>query len=363
MKQSENPGAVGEWLGTLSHEELRELILAAAQTLPGLWDWLDGQRALEADDPAELLGVVNATLAPTKRFYYYRDAMEYAATAQNTVALLTERAHAGSAGLLKVLERAITLVTRATLRSDDSAGMHAMMVRELLDSHARAACTANPPLTQSEQTRLVNWLVKYRYGGSQDFFDPDIVAYAPALSAKSIERYREAIEQIELGPYGTYPLTRLAVPDQDAEANLAAPGRRLQHRIVAPRVVADLEEAGLHQEAVEHALKALPDESHFSYDLVDFLVADALDRGDAEAAVAFRKQRFEKELTSTAFDRLLDTATEAGLWERERLAAEELLATRDVSGFITYLLREQRVGEAWGLAVERIEPEDDVHTW
>lgn len=49
---------------------------------------MDGQRALEADDPAELLGVVNATLSPSKRFYYYRDAMEYAAMAQNTVALL-----------------------------------------------------------------------------------------------------------------------------------------------------------------------------------------------------------------------------------------------------------------------------------
>lgn len=363
MKQSENPGAVGEWLGTLSHEELRELILAAAQTLPGLWDWLDGQRALEADDPAELLGVVNATLAPSKRFYYYRDAMEYAATAQNTVALLTERAHAGSAGLLKVLERAITLVTRATLRSDDSAGMHAMMVRELLDSHARAACTANPPLTQSEQTRLVKWLVKYRYGGTQDFFDPDIVAYAPALSARSIDRYREAIQALDLGTYGRYPLTRLAVLDRDKDAIIAAHGEGRSNALVAARVVADLDEAGLREDAVEYARAHLPDEGGFSFKLGDFLVQDALDRGDGEAAVAFRRQRFDKQPLSTAFDRLRETATTAGLWDRERTSAEERLAEGDLPAYIRYLLKEGRAGEAWRLASERIDPGDDVQTW
>lgn len=363
MKQSENPGAVSEWLGTLSHEELRELILAAAQTLPGLRGWLDGQRALEADDPAELLGVVNATLAPTKRFYYYRDAMEYAATAQNTVAVLTERAHAGSAGLLKVLERAITLVTRATLRSDDSAGIHAMMVRELLESHARAACTANPPLTQSEQTRLVKWLVKYRYGGKQDLFDPDIVAYAPALNARSIERYREAIQAVDLGAYGTYPLTRLAVLDKDRDAIIAAHGEGRKNAMVGARVVADLEEAGLREDAVEYARAHLPDEGGFSFKLVDFLVQDALDRGDGEAAVAFRRQRFEKQPFSTAFDRFRETASTVGLWDRERARAEERIAEGDLAAYIRYLLQEDRAGEAWHLASERIDPDDDVHTW
>ncbi|MBP2436616.1 hypothetical protein [Microbacterium amylolyticum] len=117
--------------------------------------------------------------------------------------------------LVPVIERAIVLVTRAILRSDDSSGLQGDIVSELLDAHAEAVRSAYPPLTQPEQTRLVKWLISFRYGGTQDFFDPDIVAYAPALSAKSLDRYRRAIEQMDLGPYGRYPLERLAVLARD----------------------------------------------------------------------------------------------------------------------------------------------------
>lgn len=109
----------------------------------------------------------------------------YAVAGQDVVAALKERAASGTPELVPVIERAITLVTRVILRSDDSSGMQGDMVRGLLDAHATAVRSATPSLSQQEQTRLVRWLMKYRYGGSQDFFDPDIVAYAPGLSAKS----------------------------------------------------------------------------------------------------------------------------------------------------------------------------------
>jgi len=36
-------------------------------------------------------------------------------------------------------------------------------------------CGLGDALTSKERRRIADWLVKYRNGGKQDFFDPDIV--------------------------------------------------------------------------------------------------------------------------------------------------------------------------------------------
>jgi hypothetical protein len=226
----------------LDAEDLRDLIEDAAARFPTVGDWLDLHRASSTGDPAELLATVNRTLTPHRRFYDYRQANEYADNGLDTVELLAGNALQATPALIPVIERAITLATRAILKSDDSSGAQGGLVRTLLDAHATATRTATPPLTQPEQTRLVAWIVKYRYSGTQDFFDPDIVAYAPGLSQKSIEKYRQAIADTDLGRYGSYPLTRLAVLDQDHDAIITANGGEPHNAMVAARIVNDLDE-------------------------------------------------------------------------------------------------------------------------
>ncbi len=122
-----------------------------------------------------------------------------------------------------------------------------------MDALAQAARSATPPLTQAEQTKLITWIVKYRYGGQQVFFDPDIVAYAPALSPKSIAQYRDAI---------------------------AANGGEPDNAMLAARLVSDLEEAGLHEDAVAYArLGVSMDGRGWDRTLITFLVEDAFARG------------------------------------------------------------------------------------
>ena len=67
------------------------------------------------------------------------------------------------------------LMTQTVLRPDDSSGLLGDLVDRLLDAHARAVCGLGEVLTVKERRRIADWLVKYRYGGKQDFFDPDIV--------------------------------------------------------------------------------------------------------------------------------------------------------------------------------------------
>ena len=263
-----------------------------------------------------------------------------------------------------MIERAITLVTRAILKSDDSSGAQGDLVHTLLDAHATATTTATPPLTQPEQSRLVAWIVKYRYGGTQDFFDPDIVAYAPALSQKSIEKYRQAIAGIDLDPYGSYPLTRLAVLDQDRDAIIAANGGEPHNAMIAARVVSDLEEAGLHQDAIAYAHTGIAmDARGWDPKLVSFVVDDALTRGDAQQAVTLRRDWFERFPTSRSFTMLRDTAEQTGLWPAAREAAEQRLAERDAPGFASYLLDEGRDNQAWEFATLNSDLIDSAALW
>lgn len=352
------------WLDALDADELRELLRAAASRIPDMGDWLALQGAARADDPAEVMEIVNRVLTPHRRFYEYRQANDYAADAYDTVELLAARAVHGSPGLVRVIERAITLVTRAILKSDDSSGMQGDLVRTLLAAHATATRTSSPPLTRAEQKRLVTWLITYRYGGTQDFFDPDIVAYVPGLSSASIDQYRQAIAGIELGPYGSYPLTRLAVLDRDRDAILAANGGEPDNSLLAARIVSDLEEAGLHGDAVDYARRGVAMGGRgWDQKLVTFLVDDAFSRGDVEQAVTLRRDWFARFPVSSTFGTLRDTAERAGVWERERGNAETLLAERDAAAYVAYLLGEDRADEAWDFATAMVAVSDRPGLW
>lgn len=355
------------WLEGLDTETLREMVRRAAHQVPEFGAWLARQQAGEptdADDTADLLSFVDAVLTPDRPFYIYREADDYAMAAADVVDVLVERAAAATPELLPVIERAITLVTRAILRSDDSSGLQGQLVHELLDAHAEAARTAQPSLGQQEQTRLVTWLLEYRYGGEQDFFDPDIVAYAPALSAESLAQYRASISSLDLGSYGRYPLARLAVLDGDRDAIIAAAGGEPWNVLVAARLVRDLEEAGLHDDAVEYARRGLRvDDRGWDPELVTFLVDDALARGDHVQAVDERRDWFVRFPHAFSFNLLRETAQQVDVWEQERHSAEERLAEHAPTAFTRHLTEEGRDEEAWRFASERLDPADHVDVW
>ncbi|MFY9713802.1 MAG: hypothetical protein WAK00_10025 [Microbacterium sp.] len=352
------------WFDTLREDDLRDLLDEAMTGVPGLTGWLDTRRVAASDDPADLLALVNRDLTPSRRFYDYYQANRYASDAYDTVQLVSDRAEHAPPALLPVIERAITLSTRAILKSDDSSGLQGDLVRTLLDAHATAARTASPALTQPEQTRLVKWIVKYRYGGAQDFFDPDVVAYAPGLSAKSIEQYRNAIAGTDLGTYGQYPLQRLAVLDRDRDAIIDTHGGEPKNAMVAKSIVEDLEEAGLHEDALAYARLGVDlDSRGWDHKLIDFLVEDAVAHDASTKAVGLRRSWFARFPQSSSFAALRETAEHAGVWHRERSDAEDLLSRRYPDGFVRYLLAEDRGDEAWEFASSRIDPVSSVDIW
>ncbi|PFG30754.1 hypothetical protein [Paramicrobacterium agarici] len=364
MQNEDAASRLDDWLELLDEDDVRALLRQASNHVPQVRDWLEIQRAASSDSPNELLGMINETLKPGRRFYDYWQANRYAEEGADVVDLLETKAQAGSPDLVPVIERAITLATRAILKSDDSSGLQGDQIRTLLDAHATAVRTATPPLTQAQQSKLVKWIVKYRYGGTQDFFDPDIVAYAPGLSEKSISAYRAAIADADLGPYSTYPLERLAVLDRDRDAILAAHGGEPSNPMVAERLVDDFVEAELWDDALHYARIGVElDSRGWNQKLVNLLVERADAQGDQDEALRLRRSWFTRFPGGASFASLRATAECWGAWQQERVAAEEMLAARSPHAYVRYLLDEGRSDDAWTFAMQNREALVDAGLW
>ncbi|MEZ0166073.1 DUF6880 family protein [Kineococcus sp. LSe6-4] len=119
-----------------------------------------------------------------------------------------------------VTHRALDAAVKVIAHADDSSGIIGDACRRLLDLHPRAARAAQvPPAT------LVPWMVRFQFDGVVDFFDLDPVAYAPALGAAGLARYRRELDRFRAGTGGSHTEwvlawndRRLAVLDRDVEA-------------------------------------------------------------------------------------------------------------------------------------------------
>jgi hypothetical protein len=95
------------------------------------------------------------------------------------------------------VQKAIANAVRVILRADDSSGILGDAIRRLLSLHADS-CRQAPPAAG----KLVAWMIKFQFDGTQDLFHLDPVDYAPALGDKGLARYRAELVKIDdqVGP-------------------------------------------------------------------------------------------------------------------------------------------------------------------
>lgn len=353
---TEDTNEIQEWIEQVDAPELRALLLdLAAGSGEGL-ELLQRERALRGGNALYIKEQVEHAFKPRRRFYNYYQADDYVQDTYGAMQLLAEASANPPPELLKVIERAITLATRVVLRSDSSSGMQGEQVGELLELHAQVfqRLSALGRLTTAEQRRVVDWLFKYRYGGTQDFFDPDIVQYAGALDQKMIDRYRKHLDSTPEADrkYSGYAWVRLAVVDKDADAIMAAHGGEDANFLQVEAMLADLEEAGLDQHCLRVAQRARENLGaanpwHGEPAFLDRLERYYLDAGSAEGALALRSERHEQVRTGDSFRKLRALTADLGEWEQYRPRAEKLLKEKDAYAYLSYLLGVDRDEEAW----------------
>jgi len=320
---------------------------------------------LAAAGPSERLAVLATEVDSglrTRRHLGYWESSEWAAEARPVLTVLAEAVEAGpSRELVELLQRAVGHVVKVILRADDSNGMIGDLARDLLELHARAC---QPGL--ADPVKLAKWMVRFCFV-DQDFFELDVVRYAPALGDKGIASYRKEVAARSAGSdrfAARYAAERLAVLDRDVDALVEMLGGDLSSPYQYQRVAEAMVELDLSDDALRWAREGIERTSGWQvaklYDLVAGLLVD---RGDVAGVLELRRSQHERMPSSTTYGFLRAAAEVTGEWAALCAGAREVLGARDRGGLVDVLLDDDEPDAAWVLATG--EPAWDVgeHRW
>jgi hypothetical protein len=331
----------------------------------------------------EKLGDVVLGLIRTRAdLHRWGDANAHGQRMHEAVVLLRDAAQsADPAALLPVMEKAVASAVRVILRADDSSGIIGDAIRGLLELHAKAAAKARPPAS-----KLVAWMIKFQFDGSQDFFTIDVADYAEALEPNGLTLYRTKLGEIAegLGPAPAeqgrladpevwqqvandrhtrflleYNACRLAVVDRDVNAIISTHARDRKVAAWLHDTAQALAEIGEVDLAIDWARQATDfDGGHQSLAAARYW-CDLLARHRPDAEIAARLEVFRRWPSSSTAQTLRRAAGPA--WQDYRDEVLDTLARSPRDAVIFALHHLDDVELAWTLAHNLVLT--DAHTW
>lgn len=278
------------------------------------------------------------------------DILERAATTEDPATVLTVT--------LKAITSAISVIARA----DDSSGIIGDACRRLLDLHPVVAARARMPAP-----KLVTWMIDFQFCGKVDYFTVDPVAYARALGAAGLAKYRAQLEEIRasLGPRPSgesrwdsphshewfvleWNDQRLAVHDRDVEAIIATHARDRRVAAWLHDTAKALAEADYPDLAIDWARRATEfDDGHQSRSAGDYW-CELLSAHRPADALAARRSMFDRWPSSSTAAKLHAAAGRD--WPNVQPEVLGRLSRSPHDAVLFALLTLRDVEQAWALA-------------
>ena len=296
----------------------------------------------------------------------YRGRREYSHTARELADACERLIGSGrSASAVPVLRRAVDRMTSALQYLDDSSGIVGDDLQRLMGLYARA-CTSAPPSPKS----LAGWLVKLEFDGPGW---PRIMLrdFAGALGERGLaelerlvaERVATADPESWSGVFAVRDFReQLAEVSGDVDRYVAVLAEYLRSAEQYERIVEALQNADRREEAVGWARRGLDQHagSPLADRLRDLLVELLLDARENAAAVAARRDEFERRPTAAAYRSLAGTVARTDAEHPERWALEVLRERMAVqpaylSELIEVLLAVGDTDEAWRVGSVHVE--------
>ncbi len=201
----------------------------------------------------------------------------------------------------------------------------------------------------------------------QDFFELDVVRYAPGLGDNGIAAYRKEVVARSAGSdrfAARYAAERLAVLDRDVDALVEMLGGDLTGSYQYQRVAEAMVELDLLDDALRWAIDGIERTSGWQVAKLYDLAADLLaDRGDVAGVFELRRSQHERMPSSTTYGFLRAAAEATGEWAVLRTGAREVLGARDPRGLVDVLLDDGEPDAAWVLATAELAWEVGEHRW
>ena len=276
----------------------------------------------------------------------------------------------GSAALIPTTQKALTVVTKLLRHADDSNGEIQGLVDVLLQLHANL-CEAAPP----KPAVLADWLINFRFDGTQDYFEPDIADYTAALGAPGLALVSDRLDALEAELPTVTDRTdfardlvaryrhRVAVATGDPDALIASFGE-VTHSFRLQDLARALVEVGTIDQAITYAERAALAEKSWSADRAGHYWAELLHkhRSHSEELAARRLlfDRMPSAKNALALAHIADAPNSTVSWDSLAGAVYARLETQHPYELITTLLERGLPERAWA-AGERLTT--DVGLW
>ena len=338
---------VGELVASLSIEQLREVVSAAADRHEDVERTVRLISARADDDLAALRVEVDRGLR-TRRFLPYGESSGWAHGARPLVEELRRRATSSpSAELTELLQRAIGHLVKVIEHADDSDGTIGDLTRELLELHV-TTCDSGA----ADPVKLAEWMVRFWFA-DQDLFEVDPVRYQKALGEEGVAAYRQAVAARE--PEDTfavrYARERLAVLDGDTEKIVALLGGDLTRPHQFVQVAGAMAELGREDDVLVWCERGIAETRGWQTGrLYDLACETHARHGESLEALRLRRSQHERMPSLSTYNALRRAAEAVDAWSVERDAARAVLRERDVRAFVDALLRDGDVDLAWDTA-------------
>jgi tetratricopeptide (TPR) repeat protein len=338
---------LGDYLRTLSHDELVDLLLSAAADD----EKLDHRLRLAAEgssNVAMLRSEVDAVLG-SPGWLDYRDAIEFAREGDDIVDALKRAVKStatGNSDLIDVVELAIEHVVEAQQHADDSSGNIGYLADQLLEVHAQA-CRRG----KADQLELAAWLAWFTLH-DHTYVTIEVRTYARALGKPGIAAYREAISQrLDNAPddfSARGAAQRIAVFDRDPDAVVRLFGGDLDSVLDFARVAEAMFEIKRYDEALAFARRGMELPAMWqSRKLFDVAASVHTQAGDVDEVAAVRLSGLTVLPDLESYEALRDAASKTGQWPKLRTTALAELAARAPHEHVEALLSDDAVDEAW----------------
>jgi Protein of unknown function (DUF2867) len=156
-------------------------------------------RSVASHPEASVETLEHARIRILARFRTRRELVRWSAVSE-----YVDQAHAGVeetggaaetwriAALIPTTQTVLASVVTVISRANDSNGELGGLAHELLSLRAEL-CNAEPP----KPAALVEWLIGFRFGGTQDFFEPDIAHYTDALGPRGLFLLGQRLDALE----------------------------------------------------------------------------------------------------------------------------------------------------------------------
>jgi hypothetical protein len=338
---------LGDYLRTLSHDELVDLLLSAAADD----EKLDHRLRLAAEgssNVAMLRSEVDAVLG-SPGWLDYRDAIEFARDGIDIVDTLKRAVKSSAKGksdLVDVVELAIEHVVEAQQHADDSSGDIGYLADQLLEVHAQA-CRRG----KVDQLDLAAWLAWFTLH-DHTYETIEVRSYARALGKPGIAAYCEAINRrLDDAPddFSAHQAAqRLAVFDRDPEAVVRLFGGDFDSVLDFARVAEAMFEIKRYDDALAFARRGMELPAMWqSRQLFDVAARVHTQAGDLEEVAAVRLSGLTALPDLESYEALRDAASKAGQWLDLRPRALAELAARAPDEHVRALLSDDAVDDAW----------------